>query len=76
MPGHSRLKDGVASLAYGAGHPRLASRLKAWMAGTNRAFTPVFDGLCPAMTMDGSALVAQNRLRDNFIMVASVRREP
>jgi hypothetical protein len=23
MPGHSRPKDGVASLAYGAGHPRL-----------------------------------------------------
>src|ERR1700719_4109768 len=23
MPGHSRSKNGVASLAYGAGHPRL-----------------------------------------------------
>jgi len=27
MPGHSRLKDGVASLAYGAGHPRF---MDAW----------------------------------------------
>jgi len=26
MPGDSRPKDGVASLAYGAGHPRLACR--------------------------------------------------
>jgi hypothetical protein len=26
MPGHSRPKDGVASLAYGAGHPRLGAK--------------------------------------------------
>jgi len=28
MPGHSRPKDGVASLAYGAGHPRLGKEKK------------------------------------------------
>jgi hypothetical protein len=38
MPGHSRLKDGVASLAYGAGHPRLGKK-KSWMAGTSPAMT-------------------------------------
>jgi hypothetical protein len=34
MPGLSRPKDGVASLAYGAGHPRLEARVesKTWMA--------------------------------------------
>jgi hypothetical protein len=26
MPGHSRSKNGVASLAYGAGHPRLGHK--------------------------------------------------
>jgi hypothetical protein len=37
MPGHGRLKNGVASLAY-AGHPRLfaATRPKSWMAGTSQ----------------------------------------
>src|SRR3979409_2302321 len=42
MPAHSRSKNGVASLAYGRGHPRLTcdqSTSKTWMAGT-----------CPAMT--------------------------
>jgi hypothetical protein len=28
MPGHSHPKDGVASLAYGAGHPRLGVKAK------------------------------------------------
>ncbi|HTO02120.1 MAG TPA: hypothetical protein VL069_00395 [Opitutus sp.] len=28
----------------------LTSASKTWMAGTKRAFTPVFDELCPAMT--------------------------
>jgi len=27
MPGDSRPKDGVASLAYGAGHPRLGHKV-------------------------------------------------
>src|SRR6188474_1458208 len=41
MPGHSRSKNGVASLAYGAGHPRLPSRHQSnsWMAGTSPAMT-------------------------------------
>jgi hypothetical protein len=41
MPGHSRSKNGVASLAYGAGHPRLTrvGRSKTWMAGTSPAMT-------------------------------------
>jgi hypothetical protein len=41
MLGLSRSKNGVASLAYGTGHPRLCSILapKAWMAGTSPAMT-------------------------------------
>jgi hypothetical protein len=40
MPGHSLPKDGVASLADGAGHPRLGGKVrKAWMAGTSPAMT-------------------------------------
>jgi hypothetical protein len=40
MPGHSRSQNGVASLAYGAGHPRLGVQsLKKWMAGTSPAMT-------------------------------------
>jgi hypothetical protein len=41
MPGHRRLKDGVASLAYGAGHPRFhrLAEAKTWMAGTSPAMT-------------------------------------
>jgi hypothetical protein len=35
IPAHSRSKNGVASLAYVAGHPRLASAAerKTWMPG-------------------------------------------
>jgi hypothetical protein len=35
MAGHSRSKNGVASLAYGPGHPRLSSdsSFKTWMPG-------------------------------------------
>jgi hypothetical protein len=41
MPGHSRSKNGVASLVY-AGHPRLQRcRLKTWMAGTSPAMTAI-----------------------------------
>jgi hypothetical protein len=29
MPGHSRSKNGVVSLDYGAGHPRLSRCIKA-----------------------------------------------
>jgi hypothetical protein len=41
MPGHSRSKNGVASLAYVPGiHDLTAGRkLKTWMAGTNPAMT-------------------------------------
>ncbi len=41
MPGHSRSKNGVASLAYGAGHPRLCGvpQPRTWMAGTSPAMT-------------------------------------
>jgi hypothetical protein len=36
-----------------AGHPRLGSnQTKTWMAGNERAFTPVFYGLCPAITTE------------------------
>ncbi len=43
MPGHSRRKDGVASLAYVPGiHAFLACR-KAWMAGTSPAMTKASD---------------------------------
>ena len=38
MPGHSRPKDGVASLAYVPGTHVLAAR-KTWMAGTSPAMT-------------------------------------
>jgi hypothetical protein len=34
MPGHSRSKNGVASLAYVPGIHDLATQDKAWMAGT------------------------------------------
>jgi hypothetical protein len=36
-------------LAYGAGHPRLGKN-EGVDGRDNKAFTPVFDGLCPAMT--------------------------
>ena len=41
MPGHSRSKNGVASLAYGAGHPRFQAPTarKTWMAGASPAMT-------------------------------------
>jgi len=41
MPGHSRLKNGVASARLCAGHPRLEvlARSKTWMAGTSPAMT-------------------------------------
>src|SRR5579872_4968071 len=39
-----------------AGHPRLSSRpsMQDVDGRDNRAFTPVFDGLCPAMTSESS----------------------
>jgi hypothetical protein len=47
MPGPSRPKDGVASLAYGAGHPRLGGVALATMIAihyrfrlSGRVFTP------------------------------------
>jgi hypothetical protein len=44
MPGHSRPKDGVASLAYVPGIHVFAHQSKTWMAGTTS----------PAMTWLGS----------------------
>ena len=42
MPSHSRSKNGVASLAYGAGYPALAGTVRplSGMAGTSPAMTP------------------------------------
>jgi hypothetical protein len=40
MPGHSRSKNGVASLAYVPGIHVFAARVhKTWMAGTSPAMT-------------------------------------
>ncbi len=41
MAGHSRLKNGVASLAYGPGHPRsnLWKFAKTWMFATSAGMT-------------------------------------
>ena len=39
MPGHSRLKDGVASLAYVPGIHVFHYGAKTWMAGTSPATT-------------------------------------
>jgi hypothetical protein len=40
MPGHSRPKDGIVSLAYVPGiHAFLPKRNKAWVAGTSPAMT-------------------------------------
>jgi hypothetical protein len=40
MPGHSRSKNGVASLAYVPGiHVFQPANLKTWMAGTSPAMT-------------------------------------
>jgi hypothetical protein len=40
MPGHSRSKNGVASLAYVPGiHVFFGARPKTWMAGTSPAMT-------------------------------------
>jgi len=41
MAGHSRSKNGVASLACGPGHPRLWTRTacKRWMPGTRPGMT-------------------------------------
>jgi hypothetical protein len=51
MPAHSRPKDGVLPHAYVAGiHGLSGAARKTWMTGAIRAFTPVVDGLCPAMT--------------------------
>jgi len=43
MPGHSRSKNGVASLAYGAraSTSSFQPTLKTWMAGTSPAMTKV-----------------------------------
>jgi len=51
MRGHSRSKNGVASPAH---DPRIhlkKIRFKKVDCRVNRAFTPVFDGRCPAMTI-------------------------
>ncbi len=52
MAGHSRQKNGVASLAYvPAIHDFLSYFEKQDVDARDiRAFTPVFDGLCPGMT--------------------------
>ena len=43
MPGHSRPKDGVASLAYVPGiHVLSGCGSKTWMAGTSPAMTGLF----------------------------------
>jgi hypothetical protein len=60
MAGHSRSKNGVASLAYvPAIHvffPRLIAD-RAWMPGTIGVLsTPFFERLWPGMTMEGSAV--------------------
>ena len=39
MPGHSRSKNGVASLAYVPGIHVLCRAAKTWMAGTSPAMT-------------------------------------
>jgi hypothetical protein len=39
MPGHSRPKDGVASLAYVPGIHAFGMAAKTWMAGTSPAMT-------------------------------------
>ena len=48
MPGHSRSKNGFASLAYVAGIHVLKSEVKSktWMAGTSPAMTKCSRGLC------------------------------
>jgi hypothetical protein len=53
ITGHSRSKNGVASLAYAPViHALLLPvvEVKDVDGWDERAFTPVFDGLCPAMT--------------------------
>jgi hypothetical protein len=45
MAGHSRSKNGVASLAYVPGiHALLRGKKKTWMAGTSPAMTANRDG--------------------------------
>jgi hypothetical protein len=43
MPGHSRSKNGVASLAYGPGIHVFLAAAKTWMAGPSQA-KPGHDG--------------------------------
>jgi hypothetical protein len=51
MPGHSRSKNGVLMHAYAPGIHVFPYFVKQGVDGRDiRAFTPVFDGLCPAMT--------------------------
>jgi hypothetical protein len=46
MPGHSRSKNGVASLGYARGIHAFFFFLKTWMAGTSPAMTVlVHDGI-------------------------------
>jgi hypothetical protein len=47
MPGHSRSKDGVASLAHAPGIHVFAARRKTWMTGSS-----------PAMTKGGVSAIA------------------
>jgi hypothetical protein len=63
MPGHSRSKDGVASLAYRAGHPRLAFAVKqkTWMAGTSPAMTGVVNLSSVANLCSAQLIVGRNR---------------
>jgi len=57
MPAHSRLKNGVASLAYVAGiHVFLFLPKKAWMAGTSPVMTGVVGARGLKLAAEGAML--------------------
>src|SRR5262245_13579397 len=62
MPGRSRSKNGVAPLAYGAGHPRLSLKAasKTWMAGTSPAMT-ILDSMLTKKTLKRRLLALQRQ---------------
>jgi hypothetical protein len=57
MAGHSRSKNGVASLAYCPGHPRLSfcDHLKSWMPGTSPGMTEWLVRGSPRLKSSGCA---------------------
>ena len=73
MPGLSRPKDGVASLAYGAGHPRLWRRKDTtWMAATSPDYDAPSLGRYPEVSLARARTLAlENRTNGDAAMTVA-----